>query len=152
MYAIRVRERGDVLEVVFSGEVTTSETLRAVDQAFALAEAGEITRAICDLRNVAAGPMPSISIIAVSFATRLSPGQRVAITCSESQLAHTRQFARFARIGEELGVFTRTDDAEAWLEAGPTRRLSRTAMHHLGAFDRREPALNEPPLRERTSA
>jgi hypothetical protein len=152
MYAIRVREGGDVLEAKFSGEVTTSEVLRAVSQGFALAEAGSIGRALCDLRALTAGPLPSISIIAASFVARLDAGDRVAIVCTAEQLAHTRQFARFARVGEELGVFTRESDAEQWLMAGVSGRISRTALHHMGAFEKPEPFSVERPGRKRASA
>lgn len=150
MYSIRVRAGGEVLEAVFSGEVTTSEALRAVSHAYSLAEAGGISRALCDLRSVETGPLPSISVIAASFATRFSPGERVAMLCTEEQLNHARQFARFARMGEELGVFTRLGDAEEWLASQAYRRLSRTALQHFDGLD--VPETPAPTERRRASA
>ena len=134
MYTIRVRPDGSTLDVTFSGEVPTSEALRAVSQGFALAEAGNIQRAMCDLSEVAAGPdLDTFSIIAASFVTRLLPGQRIAVLCSPAQLPMARRFSRFAEVGEELGVFTRLADADDWLRGVPEQRLSETALRHLGA-------------------
>ncbi|MGE0599198.1 MAG: hypothetical protein AB7J35_07865 [Dehalococcoidia bacterium] len=135
MYSIRVRADVEVLEAVFTASVTTEEALRAVSQAFVLAEAGNISRAICDLREVEDGlPHGSLSVIAASFTSRLSAGQRIAMLCTPEQLPVARRFARFARIGEELGVFTRAADADAWIESAPSTRLSETMLRHMRAI------------------
>ena len=149
MYTIRVSRDGETLEATFSGEVTTSEALRAVVQAFTLAEAGNISRALCDVGAIEAGPLPSVSVIAAAFATRCEPGQRIALLCSPEQLPQARKFARFAGVGEELGLFTRMDDAQSWLAAGPRQRLSPTALQHLvdpeSGQEAAAAALREPP-------
>lgn len=136
MYQIRVHTNSAMLDVSFSGAVSTEEALRAISQGFALAEASSIQRAMCDLRDVTAGlSLDSFSLVAATFVTRLSAAQRIAVICTAGQVAPARHFARVARAGEELGVFTRPDDAEAWLAGVPSQRLSRTALHHLGAFE-----------------
>ncbi|MGB4862342.1 MAG: hypothetical protein WBO97_07780 [Tepidiformaceae bacterium] len=140
MYAIRVRVDGNVLEAAFSGLVTTEEALRAVSQAFVLAEAANISRAVCDLRGVDEGLSPgSISIIAASFSARFHPGQRIAILCTPAQLPVARRFARFAQIGEGFGVFTREADAETWLQRAPSHRISETMLRHMRAIVQDEP-------------
>jgi hypothetical protein len=132
LYSIRVQADSATLAVVFSGGVPVAELLRAVSQGFALAEAGDIQRALCDLRQVVDGPnLDTFSVIAATFVTRLEPGQRVAILCAPAQLPLARRFARFASIGEELAVFTRAADADEWLAGTPERRLSSTAVRHL---------------------
>ncbi|MGE3073577.1 MAG: hypothetical protein AB7N24_05745 [Dehalococcoidia bacterium] len=135
MYSIRVQADVEVLEAVFTGSVSTEEALRAVSQAFVLAEAGNLSRAICDLREVEDGlPHGSLSVIAASFTARLNSGQRIAMLCTSEQLPVARRFARFARIGEELGVFTRAADAEAWIESERSARLSETMLRHMRAI------------------
>lgn len=132
MYAIRVRADGNVLEAAFSGSVTTEEVLRAVSQAFVLAEAGGISRAICDLREVVDGVgNGSLSIIAASFTARFHAGQRISMLCTHEQLPTARRFARFARLGEGFGVFTRESDAITWLESVPSHRISETMLRHM---------------------
>lgn len=132
MYAIRASDESDLLEAVFSGSASLDEILRAVSQAFSLAEAGGIVRAICDVRDIEAGlTQSSLPLIAAAFTVRFSAGQRVAVLCTPEQLPFTRRFARFARIGEELGVFTRRSDAEEWLARTPPRRLSETVLRHM---------------------
>lgn len=134
MYSIRVRPGSATLDIAFSGEVPAAEALRAVSQGFALAEAGSIQRALCDVRSVAAGPdLDALPMIAASLVTRLAAGERVAVLCLQEQLSVARRFARFARIGEELAVFTRLVDADEWLAAVPQQRLSPTALRHLAA-------------------
>jgi len=153
MYAIRAGADRGVLEAVFSAHVPTEEALRAISQAFVLAEAGGISRALCDVRGVDAGlTHGSLSVIAASFVARFFAGQRIAMLCTPEQLPLARHFARFARIGEELGVFTREPDARAWLESVPARTVSATALRHMKAMlaDSR-PAEDEPVLRRNSA-
>ncbi len=135
MYALRVRADVEVLEAEFSGTVTTEEALRAVSQAFILAEASNVTRAICDLREVENGlAHGSLSVIAAGFTARLRAGLRIAVVCTPAQLPVARRFARFAKIGEELGVFTRATDARAWIASSPNGRISETLLRHMRAI------------------
>jgi hypothetical protein len=147
MYAIRTGADDGVLGAEFSGRVSTAEALRAVSQAFALAEAGHLTRAVCDIRGIEAGPDPSsLEVIATSVSSHLAGGRRIALLCTIRQLRLARKFARLTGAREEIGLFTRPVDAEAWLSGRPVRRLSRTALRHMEA-----PALpaEPPPAGER---
>ena len=56
MYGIRDDQTTKLLYLQLSGRVHTAEAARAVSQAFALAEAGQRTRLLCDLREVSLGP------------------------------------------------------------------------------------------------
>lgn len=134
MYQIRVRPGSDALEATFSEELTARESLRAISQAFALANAGAVARALCDIRGVSSGPpVEALAPIAASLRARLGTGQRVALLCWPAQLALVRRFARAASGGCEVGVFTRDEDARQWLESAAGQRLSTTAMRHLRA-------------------
>ena len=134
MYVIRVRPGGEVLEAAFEGRMLTGEALRAVSQGFALAEAGNIARALADVTALEGGP-ESLMLLAAALGIRISPGQRIAIHCRAEQLPEARRFARFAGANAPLGVFTRADDAEEWLAGRSQQRLSHTALRHLGAFE-----------------
>ena len=81
MYAIRVQVEEGRLAVRASGQVGPEEALRAVSQAFALAEAGSITRATCDLSAVEGGSS-GIVVLGAAFASRVQPSQQVAIVIS----------------------------------------------------------------------
>lgn len=108
MYQVRVAPDGSALEAVFSGQLPVNEVLRAISQSFALAAAGGITRALCDLRDVASGPaIEALAPIAASLRGRLFGDQRVALVCEAQQVALTRRFARSAGLGTELGVSSR---------------------------------------------
>lgn len=149
MYAIRVGAEGEVLEAVFSGSVPPGEVLRAVSQAFVLAEAVGIRRAICDTRDIETGlTRTNLSLLAAGFSGRVSVGQRVAVLCTPEQLRFTRRFARLARIGEEFGVFTRPTDAEEWLARVPQRHPSETMLRHMKALVGDRKAEQEPASRE----
>jgi len=130
MYALRIRAGGVVLDAEFSGRVSTEEALRAVSQGFALAEAGNIERSLCDLRGIEEGP-ESLSIIAAAFSTRLMAGQRVALLVHEAQLPTVRRFGTFTHVGGGLGAFSRASDAEEWLAKGPSMQVSTTLRRHL---------------------
>lgn len=131
MYAIRVQVEEGRLDVRASGLVAPEEALRAVSQAFVLAEAGGITRATCDLTAVEGGGS-SIVVLGAAFASRVQPSQRVAVLCTKRQIAFCRRLARLSGFGDNLGLFTREQDAVAWL--GSVRRpqgISGTARRHF---------------------
>lgn len=131
MYAIRVWADEAVVEVVVSGLVDPEEGLRAVSQAFALAEAGRISRALCDLTG-AGRDASSITILGAGLAARLTPPQRVAVVCTEAQLAFCRRLVHRSGFGENLGIFTREGDARAWLTSPVSHgRLAGPARRHL---------------------
>lgn len=143
MYQIRVRPDGSAIDVTFSERLPAEEVLRAISQAFALASAGNVTRALCDLRGVVSGPaVEALAPIAASLRGRLFLDQRVALLCEAGQLALARRFARAARAGTELGVFTREEDARSWLAGAGRQRLSSTALRHL--HGERAPERQEP--------
>lgn len=131
MYAIRVQVEEGRLAVRASGQVGPEEALRAVSQAFALAQAGSITRATCDLSAVEGGSS-GIVVLGAAFASRVQPSQQVAIVCAQRQVALCRRLARLSGFGDNVGLFTREQDAVTWL--GNTRRpqeLSGAARRHF---------------------
>ncbi len=133
MYAIRVRVDEARVEVTASGPVGPEEALRAVAQAFALAEAGEIARATCDLTGVEGGSS-GIIVLGAAFASRFQPTQLLAVICSPRQLALCRRLARLSALRDNVGIFTRESDAVAWLLAPRgARALSVTARRHFAA-------------------
>lgn len=136
MYAIRVRAEEAVVEVVVSGRPGPEEAMRAVSQAFALAEAGSISRALCDL--IAVGrDAPGIAVLGATLVARIGPDQRVAVVCAKTQLAFCRRLARRTGFGDNLGIFTREADARAWLTAPSGHgTLSGPARRHLLPADR----------------
>ena len=132
MYAIRARAVDGVLEARFSGNVAPEEALRAISQAFALADAGAIRRGICDLREMRPGA-GDVVFLGAAFAARSTAGQRIAVICSPRQLSLCSRLARLAGYGEQLGIFTREADAEAWLHTAQHERLAQTALRHVVA-------------------
>lgn len=136
MYVIRVRPGGTVLEATLSDGVDSAEALRAVSQALALAEAGGITRILADVTGMTDGPDPVV--LAAALGKRLDAPMRLAVTCTAGQLAHARRVANLAGAGSNLGVFTRGEDAEAWLASNPGKRVPQTNALH---FEAAEPAV-----------
>lgn len=130
MYAIRARALDGVVEARFSGHVAPEEALRAVSQAFALAEAGEIHRGLCDLRQVSHRAGNTI-VLGAAFASRFTQEHRVALICDRRQLSLCRRLTRLAGYGERLGVFTREVDAEAWVASVQRIAPSETALRHV---------------------
>lgn len=130
MYGIRVVD-GVRVEVVFWGWLSTEEALRAVSQAFALAEAGSLDHAICDLRGVDRGP-ESLPVVRAAVAWRMAPRARVALVVAPRQRRLARWFARQAAERGAIGDFLSMADAGAWLAPNhPKRRLSSTELRHL---------------------
>lgn len=131
MYAIRARADERLIEVVANGQMAPEEALRAVSQAFALAEAGGISRGLCDLSALDRGSR-GIVVLGAAFASRFQPAQRVAVVCAPRQRSFCRRLARLSHFEDNFGLFTRADDARAWL-AGAQRRsqLPETSRRHL---------------------
>lgn len=125
MYVIRATPESTVIEARLSGVVDTSEALRAVSQAFALADAGGLARILVDIVELTANFDPVV--VATSLAIRLESAVRIALICTEEHLPGAREFAKLARGGGNFGVFTRSEDAEAWLVSTPGHRLSGAA-------------------------
>lgn len=143
MYAIRVLVDEGLLEVTASGYVGPEEALRAVAQGFALAEAGGISRAVCDMTALT-HDASSIVVLGAAFASRFQPGQRMAVVCNPRQLSLCRKLATLSRFGENFGLFTREADARAWLTAASrATHVSPTALRHLTSS---EPGPADSPL------
>jgi len=132
VYQIRVPVDAPAIEVTLTGCVPAGEALRAISQAGALASAGGLGRALCDLRGVQQGPeRDAFPVIEAALRDALQPGRRAALLCRDEQLGLLRRLVRGA--GGEIGVFTRVDDARSWLAGRPVQRLSGAARRHLEA-------------------
>ncbi len=102
--------------MTFSDRVTSAEGLRAISQAFALADAGAVTAALCDLSDVRRGPGNYLEL-GVALATRIRSGMRIAFVAGRAQRPFVRRLARFSGIREGLGLFETRQEAERWLSA-----------------------------------
>ncbi len=131
MYAIRVDTSHGLLQIELSGRLVTSEALRAMSQAFAIAEAGSLTTAICDVRNLHRGPAGSM-VVAAALAVRFQPRLRLAFVAHESQTRFLGRVLRFSGIREGIRVFGQRDVAETWLlpSVRAARRTSSTERRH----------------------
>lgn len=130
MYVIRARH-GNVIEAELSGRLTTAETLRAVSQAFTLAEVDGITRAVCDTRGIERGP-GNLLLVAAAFAARNRGEVRVALVSLPGQFALVQRFARYTGARAGVGVFTARETAIEWLNSREApARLSSTELRHL---------------------
>jgi hypothetical protein len=155
MYVIRAATP-DALTVTFSEKVSTEEALRAISQAFALADAGAITNATCDLRAIERGPGNAL-IIAAALASRMSDSMRVAFIVEPAQRPYVRRIARFTGIRTGLGLFESEDEAKSWLSEAPSlrRRISSTELRHYQELTRQretaQPARRTPKTSRRTA-
>lgn len=132
MYTMRVDAERRLLSVECRGRLTTEEALRAVSQAFTLAEAGNIRGVICDLAGVHRGP-GGLLIVAAAFASRFQPSMRVAFVGSGARLDIARRFIRFSGVRNGLRAFGEAGEASAWLNPvlrRPKPRLSTTELRH----------------------
>ncbi|MCK9520254.1 MAG: hypothetical protein M0R74_14705 [Dehalococcoidia bacterium] len=132
MYAIRVDDQRKLLHVGLSGRMTTNETLRAVSQAAALAEAGNISAVLCDATRVERGPA-GLLLIAAAISAGYRPGMRVALFGSVGQLPLFTRIARFSGLRHAIATFATAADAECWL-ASHARRPQRTPRQHAEAL------------------
>lgn len=133
MYSIRVDAESNQLLVALSGRVTTAEALRAVSQAFTLAEAGHILAIRCDTAGLQRGPGGTV-LVAAAIAARYRDGMRLSIVGDGVRRRLAERIARFSRIPAEgiLAVDT-VAEAQAWLQPVLRRapRLSGTELRHV---------------------
>lgn len=114
MYTIRADQHQHMVTIDLADRITTREALRALTQAFALLEAGELKAARVDVRRVVRGP-GGILLLATALATRRAPGQRIALVTGPFQARLAMRFARFSGLGPAISVFESTLEADAWL-------------------------------------
>ena len=131
MYAIRVDLDQGLLRMEVNGRVVTAEALRAMSQAFTLAEASDLKCAVCDLRQLDRGPAGTM-VMAASLAVRFQAGTRIALIARHEQVPFLTRFVRFSGIRRGIRSFTAEAEAMAWLiPAGrPAAQLSGTARRH----------------------
>lgn len=138
------------LDVTFSARVTSQEGLRAIAQAFALADAGSATSAICDLTQVERGPGNYLEL-AVALATRIRPGMRIAFVATRAQRPFVGRLARFSGIRQGLGMFETRREAEHWLaESSANPGTSSVRRRHYRAIAR--PRSGDPATEPRRGA
>lgn len=124
MYSIQDDATTGLLRISLSGRVPTAEAARAVSQAFALAEAGGRQRLLCDLRDVTRGPEEP-AVLVSQVRARADANLRFAFVGNGKQLRMARKLAQEAGISLQSGVFTRLEDATAWLAGGAQRKYNR---------------------------
>lgn len=135
MYTIRA-QHGEMLDTELCGRLTTAEALRAVSQSFELAEAGGITRAVCDVRGVERGP-GNLLLVAAAFASRYQRGMRVALVSRPEQFGLVQRFARYAGGRAGVGAFVTREAAADWLDSEDVApRLSSTELRDLADLAR----------------
>jgi len=151
MYVIRAPGPGS-LEITFSDRVTTAEGLRAISQAFALADAGSVTSALCDLTGIERGPANYLEL-AVALATRIRPGMRIAFVASRAQRPFVSRLARFSGIGDGLGLFETRTNAEQWCNGESRgRQPSSREMRHYRELAQTRPQTEQPQRAPRRGA
>lgn len=132
MYTMRVDATTNLLSVECRERLTTEEALRAVSQAFALAEAGNIRGLLWDLSQLRRGP-GGLLVVAAAVACRYQTGMRIALVGSGIQLELARRFIRFSGLRTGLRSFDSEGQAHRWLSpvlARPETRLSHTELRH----------------------
>jgi hypothetical protein len=133
MYTLRVDSERQALLIAMSGRLTTSETLRAVSQAFTLAEAVNINAVSCDLTAVEKGPGGTL-VVAATMALRFAAPMRIAFIGTPAHSQAVRRLIRFSGVRGGLRFFGTTMGAEAWLTpvmSPSQQRLSLTEQMHL---------------------
>ena len=115
MYAIRVDATRHVLSIEVSGRLATAEALRAVSQAFALAEASGIRAAICDARGLGRGP-GGMLMVAATIAICYQAGMRIALVGAPEQQRVGERLISFSGIGDGFRFCESMGEAEAWVE------------------------------------
>lgn len=131
MYAIRVDTTQGLLEIELTGRLVTAEALRAMSQAFTLAEAGSLRAALCDVRGLERGPAGTM-VVAASLAVRFQPGLKLAFVAQDSQLRFLNRILRFSGIRQGVRAFTSDAEAEEWLlpAVRAVRKPSSTEHRH----------------------
>ena len=115
MYAIRVDASRHILNIELSGRLTTAEALRAVSQAFALAEASSLRGAICDTRELRRGP-GGLLLVAAAIAFGTQPGMRIAFLSRAPQEALLERLIRYSGSPTGLQVVETLAEADAYVE------------------------------------
>jgi hypothetical protein len=137
MYAIRVDAGQGLLRVEVSGRLVTAEALRAMSQAFTLAEASGLKSAFCDVRELDRGPAGTM-VIAASLSVLFQPGTRIAFIARSEQLSFLARLVRFSGIRRGIRSFTSESEALVWLIPAvraarePSSTAGRHAKHVLG--------------------
>ena len=139
MYSIQVKASVGIVHACFTGHVAPDEALRAVAQGAALADAGAISRGLCDLSEMDAG-LGSLVVLGTALKARFGPDQQLAIVCKSHQLPGLRRLVRLASFEGQLGLFTRERDAVDWLAAEPAGLSITAARHFVSQHDSAPPA------------
>ena len=132
MYAIRVDASRHMLNVELSGRLTTAEGLRAVSQAFALAEASSLRAVVCDARTLRRGP-GGLLLIAAALSFRLQPGMRIALLGVAGQQALVERLIRYTGSPTGIQFVESASEAETYIEPvlrGSAPVLSSTELRH----------------------
>lgn len=133
MYAIRVDSERHVLLISVGQRLNTEETLRAISQAFTLADAVGIRAICCDVSALERGPGGALAV-AAALACRYEPPMRIAVIGGPWQARSARRLIRFSGIRGGMRFFVETMSAERWLAPAMIRRrlrLSLTEERHL---------------------
>ena len=136
MYTIRVDTAAEMLRADASGRIDTEEALRAISQAFALADAGLLARILCDVREVERGP--NLATVSAALATRCRGGLRIALLIRTEQRAIARKLMRLAGSPPGLRVFESAPGASSWLIPGTAGYASPEQRHLEGLAESRE--------------
>ena len=115
MYAIRVDATRHLLNIDLSGRVTTPEALRAVSQAFALAEASALVAVVCDARKVRRGP-GGLLAVAATISLRLPPGMRIALLGMPEQERFVERLISYTGSATGLQFMESETEAASYLE------------------------------------
>ena len=126
MYVIRVDHNRTLLKVECSGHITTAEAVRAISQAFALAEAGNIWAMAVDVTAVTIGP-DEIDVVGAALAASHRLGTRIAFVTGTGTRTIVDRLRRLSGVPDAAGAFESDAGARAWLEtalrSGPRRPL-----------------------------
>lgn len=135
MFTIRADASQRMLRLDLSGRVVTREALRALSQAFSMAETSRITAIQCDVTEIERGPARLLMLAAV-FSVRWHEPMRIAFVGRPVQAPFVRRFINFSGRSHAMGFFVPSELPQDWLLGGlpppPARppRLSGTARRH----------------------
>ena len=136
MCAIRVDAAAEMLRAEASGRVGTDQALRAISQAFALADAGVLARILCDARAIERGP--HLGTIGAALSTRCRRGLRVALLVRSEQRSSAERLIRLAGAPLGLRAFESMAGASAWLAPQTAGYASPERRHLEGLAEPRE--------------
>ena len=129
MYLIRSLPEPPMILVEMGATVPTEEALRAISQAAALASAGDIYGAVCDIRDVEQAP-DALLPVAAALATAITPPRRLALVTTANQLSLMRRLTRVAGITTATAFFEDETQAREWLLRASRQVISPTALLH----------------------